>query len=124
MTSAPYTVRIKKDATRRLVFEVVDGEGSLLARSAPYSSICKLEAGLALLIAAGQDAGRAVIDRGEIATAIGPGGRRGRVRVTGDLSPNRIREILASLPEAVVSDDRSPGERRYELSGRLCDLHQ
>ena len=124
MTPAPCTIRIKKDATRRLVFEVVDRAGLLLARSAPYSSICKLEAGLATLLAAGREADTSVVYRGDTATAIGPVGRRSRVRLMSELSPSRIREILASLPEAVVSDERSPSERRYDLSGWLCDLHQ
>ena len=124
MTPEPCAIRIKKDAARRLVFEVLDGTGSLLARSAPYPSICKLEAGLAMLMAAAQESDRAVIDRGDSSTAIGPVGRRGRVHVQGNLSRGRIQKLLASVPKAVVRDERSAGERRYDLSGPLCHLHK
>lgn len=123
MPLTPWTVRIKKEASRQLVFEVWDGAGFHVARSATYPSICKLEAGLAMLMVAAQQSDRAVVERDDIRTAIQPVGRRARVCLDGSLSDGRIQEMLASLSEAVVRDDRSPSEKRFDLSGRLCDLH-
>jgi hypothetical protein len=122
MTETNQTIRIKKGAPRHLVFEVLDSKGALLARSTPFASICKLEAGLALLVAAARESEAAVINIDGSTTSVTPADRRTRVRFEGTVPPERLRVLFNGLLEAVVVDDRSPSERRKDLSGVLCDL--
>lgn len=122
MQAISHTIRIKKDAPRCLVFEVMSWSGALLARSAPYASICKLEVGLTVLRAAAEAAEAATIDTDGSTTWVRPGGRRSRVALEGRLAADRISQLLAGLPLAAVVDDRPPSERRADLSGRLCDI--
>ncbi len=122
MTASKHTIRIKKQATRRLVFEVQDSTGALLARSTPFTSICKLEAGLSVLTAAARESEAAIISVDDNTTSVTPGGRRSRVLLEGKLLPESRRVLLAGVLEAVVVDDRPPNERRIDLSGPVCAL--
>jgi len=117
-----HTVRIKKEAPRRLVFEVVSATGALLARSAPFVSICKLEAGLSILTAAARGAESAVVNIDGNNTSVAPAGQRSRVLLEGNLHPEHRRVLFAGITEAVVIDARPPKERRDDLSGPLCGL--
>lgn len=122
MTATKQTIRIKKDAPHQLVFEVLDSTGALLARSTPFPSICKLEGGLAVLVAAARKAETAVITIDVSTTTVTPAGRRSRVRLEGALRPEHRRALFGGILEAVVVDDRPPHERRSDLSGPLCEL--
>ncbi|MFT3953795.1 MAG: hypothetical protein QM722_05185 [Piscinibacter sp.] len=122
MTEFSHTIRIKKDAPRCLVFEVASSSGGLLARSAPYASICKLEAGLTVLRAAAESAEAAAVETDGATTWVRPGDRRSRVALKGMLSTDLVAQVLAGLPSAVIVDDRPPSERRADLSGQFCDL--
>ncbi len=122
MTATKHTIRIKKQATRRLVFEVQGSTGALLARSTPFTSICKLEAGLSVLTAAARESESAIISVDDNTTSVTPAGRRSRVLLEGKLPPEHRRVLFAGILEAVVVDDRPPNERRDDLSGPLCVL--
>lgn len=122
MTGTNHTIRIRREAPRRLVFEVLASTGTLLARSAPFATICKLEAGLSVLTAAARGAETAVVVSSGSTTSLSPGGRRSRVVLEGELRPVQQRELLAGILEAAVVDDRRESERRADLSGPLCDL--
>lgn len=117
-----HIVRIKKDAPRRLVFEIENSQGVLLARSASYTSICKLEAGLSVLTAAADKAEHAAINTDGETTWVRPEGRRTRVALDGQLGADLIAQVLLGVPSAMVIDDRPASERRADLSGQLCDL--
>lgn len=122
MTGTRHTIRIKKEAPRRLVFEVLDSTSTLLARSAPFTTICKMEAGLSVLTAAARRPETAVVLNSGSTTSVTPGGRRSRVVLEGELHPGRQRQLLAGILDAAVVDDRPESERRADLSGPLCDL--
>jgi hypothetical protein len=117
-----HTIRIKKEAPRRLVFEVLSPSGTLLARSATFASICKLEAALSLLTAAGPAIESAAFGTEGETTWVRPGTRRSRMALEGSLPANRVAQLLTGIPSASVVDDRPPSERRADLSGRRCDL--
>lgn len=122
MTGTKHTIRIKKEAPRRLVFEVLTSTGTLLARSTPFATICKLEAGLSILTAAARGPETPVVVVAGTTTSVTPGGRRSRVVLEGELRSARQRQLLAGILEAAVLDDRPESERRADLSGPLCDL--
>lgn len=122
MQSMAHTVRIKKDAPRSLVFEVMNASGRLIARSAPYTSICKLEAGLATLTASAEAPESAVVNSDGHITWVRAATRRSRVALEGLLLHDVVAELLMGLPSAVVVDARPPHERRTDLTGPLCDL--
>jgi hypothetical protein len=117
-----HTIRIKKEAPRRLVFEVLDSTGTFLARSTPLTTICKLEARLSVLTAAARGPEAAVVVNSGRTTSVTPGGRRSRVVLEGELHPDRQRDLLAGIQDAAVVDHRPESERRADLSGPLCDL--
>jgi hypothetical protein len=121
VTGTSHTIRIRKEAPRRLVFEVLASTGTLLARSTPFATICKLEAGLSVLTAAARAPETVVVSSGST-TSVSPGGRRSRVVLEGELRPGQQRELLSGILEAAVVDDRPESERRADLSGPLCDL--
>jgi hypothetical protein len=122
LSRTKHTVRIKKEAPRRLVFEVLASTGTLLARSTPFATICKLEAGLSVLTAAARGPEAAVVVNSGSTTSVTPGGRRSRVVLEGELHPGRQRQLLAGILDATVVDDRPESERRADLSGPLCVL--
>ncbi len=122
MPAMAHTIRIKKDAPHGLVFEVASSSGTLLARSNPYISICKLEAALSVLTAAAKAAKAVSIDTDGHTTWVTPGGRKSRVALEGGLSDDRVTHLLMGVASATVIDDRPPEARRSDLSGRLCDL--
>jgi hypothetical protein len=116
------TIRIKREAPHHLVFEVLDSTGTSLARSTPFASICKLEGGLAVLVAAARKAETAVINIDGSTTSVITAGRSSRMRLGGTLSPEHRRVLFGGILEEVVVDDRLPHERRSDLSGPLCEL--
>jgi hypothetical protein len=117
-----HTLRIKKDDRRRLVLEVVSSSGALLARTTPYPTICKLEVGLSVLAEAAEAAGTVTFDEDNQVTRVGPRSRRTRIALEGRVEPSDVLQMLEGIPSSLVVDERSPSERRFELSGRLQDL--
>jgi hypothetical protein len=117
------TIRIKRSGPGKLFFEV-HSEGAIPAlTSAHYSTICKMEAGLALLFAAARSPGALRMEPDEGAMRIGLKGKRGRVTFVGQLSESMVQIVMPTIASAHVIDDRPPEQRRADLSGRLCDLH-
>jgi hypothetical protein len=122
MRAPSHTIRIKKHAPHGLIFDVLDPHGALLARSAPYSSICKLEAALDVLRVAAASAESPSVEFKSDFTWLKPRGRRSRVALAGSLPSDHIAYLLIGLRSASVIDDRAPNERRADTSGQLCDL--
>jgi hypothetical protein len=104
------------------VFDVVDDAGTMLVSSAPYRTICKLEAGLRVLLDAARAPYDAAIKLIPGAFDIRPSQRRSRVLLSGALPVNSVRAMLSALSEVEVVDARLPTERRIALSGRLCQF--
>jgi hypothetical protein len=117
------TIRIKRSGPGKLYFEVhVEGAIPVLT-SAYYSTICKMEAGLALLFAAARSPNHLLVEPHGDATRVGLNDRRGRVPFVGQLSESLVQSTISTIGSAQVIDDRPPEQRRTDLSGRLCDLH-
>lgn len=122
MRNVGVRVLIKKLAPRCLVFEVVDGAGKLLARSLPYTTICKLEAGLSVLSAAAESAHRTEFADDEPTTWVMPAVGRRRVALEGRHGSDALVQLLQGIPQAELVDERPAAERRTDLSGQLCEL--
>jgi hypothetical protein len=122
VTATRHTIRIKREAPGCLRFEVLGSTGTLLARSTPYASICKLEAGLSVLTALARESETVVIRFDGNTTSVIPVGRRSRVILEGELHPAQRRVLFAGIPDAVVVDERPQKDRRSDLSGPLCAL--
>ena len=105
-----------------LSIERFRGIKSLTWRPGPGDTICRLETGWATLTAAAQSAQSAVVERDARTTSLVPGARRSRVRFVGDLSDDEVRDLLSGAGTAKVVDERPAGQRRANLTGRLCDL--
>lgn len=117
------TIRIKRSGRGKLYFEVyVEGASPVLA-SGHYSSICKMEAGLALLFAAASSPDDLLVESDEEATRVGLRGKRGRVPFVGRLAETMVRRAICTIASAQVVDDRPPEQRRTDLSGSLCDIN-
>lgn len=117
------TIRIKRSGPGKLYFEVyVEGAIPVLT-SACYSSICKLEAGLALLFATASSPNDLLVEPDGDATRIGLKDRRGRVPFVGRLAESLVQSAIGTIASAQVVDDRPPEQRRTDLSGSLCDLN-
>lgn len=117
------TIRIKRSGPGRLFFEV-HSEGVVASlTSAHYSTICKMEAGLALLFAVARSPSALRVEPGEGATRIGLKDRRGRVTFVGRIPESLLLRAISTIASAQVVDDRPPEQRRTDISGRLCDLH-
>lgn len=117
------TIRIKRSGPGRLLFEIhVDGATPLLT-SAHYSSICKMEAGLALLVAAARSPSDLLVEPAADTVKVGLKDKRGRVTFVGQVSETLVQGAMSTIASAQVIDERPPERRRTALSGRLCDLH-
>jgi hypothetical protein len=117
------TIRIKRSGPGKLYFEVyVEGAIPVLT-SAYYSSICKLEAGLALLFATARSPNDLLVEPDGDATRIGLKDKRGRVPFVGRLVESLVQSAISTIASAQVVDDRPPKQRRTDLSGSLCDLN-
>jgi len=117
-----HTIRIKKRGPRDLYFDVESATGHRIAISSPFDTICRLESGLAALVAAAQRPDRAVVERSDQTTSIGSSTGRRRVRFVGCVEDTSVRELLSGAVTARVADERPDGQRRADLSGRLCEL--
>ena len=117
-----HTIRIKKRGPRDLYFDVESGTGHRIATSSPFDTICRLESGLAALVAAAQRPDRAVVERNDQTTSIGSNPGRKRVRFVGCVEDTCVRDLLSGVVTARVADERPNGQRRVDLSGRLCEL--
>jgi hypothetical protein len=117
-----HTFRIKKGGPRQLYFLVEHGAGHQIATSETFATICKLEAGLAVLLEAAQSPESVVIEHDAEVTSLGSAGRRARVRFRGRLTDDGISGLLRGAMTAALIDERPDGRRRADLSGPLCDF--
>jgi hypothetical protein len=114
-----HTIRIKKEATRRLVFEVLNSTGELMARSTSFDSICKREDGLSTLMAAARANEVVTINFDGTVTSLTAAGRKSRVLHEGELHRELASVLLAGILDAVVADHRPTMGRRSDLGGPL-----
>ena len=120
--SMEHTFRIKKGSPRQL-FVLVDRDADhRIATSETFYTICKLESGLAVLLEATKSPESVVVERGTEVTSLGSAARRMRVRFRGRLDDDGVRELLRGAMTAALIDERPNGQRRADLSGRLCEL--
>lgn len=117
-----HTFRIRKDGVRKLYFLVDLGADHGAATSETFDTICKLESGLAFLLEVAQSPESAVVERDAKVTSLGSAVRRMRVRFRGRLDDDGVRELLRGARTAALIDERPEGQRRGNLSGRLCEL--
>jgi hypothetical protein len=117
-----HTFRIKKGGPRQLFFLVDRDAGHRIATSETFDTICKLESGLAVLLEAAKSPESVVVERDAEVTSLGSAGRRMRVRFRGCLDDDGVRELLRGAMTATLIDERPSGQRRADLSGRLCEL--
>ena len=117
-----HTFRIKRGGPRHLYFVVDRGTGHRIATSERFDTICKLESGLAVLVDAAQSPEAAVIERNAEVTSLGSAARRKRVRFQGHLDDTEVSELLGGAMTAALIDERPDGQRRMDLTGRLCEL--
>ena len=117
-----HTFRIKKGGARQLYFLVDRGADHPVATSQTFDTICKLESGLAVLLEAAKSPESVVVERDADVTSLGSIGRRMRVRFRGHLDDDGIRELLQGVTTATLIDERPNGQRRADLSGRLCEF--
>ena len=117
-----HTFRIKKGGPRQLYFLVDRGADQRITTSENFHTICKLEAGLAVLLEAAQSPESALVERDAEVTSLGSAGRRMRVRLRGRLDDDGVRELLRGAMTATLIDERPNGQPRADLSGHLCEL--
>lgn len=116
------TFRIKKGDPRQLYFLVDRGADHRTATSQTFDTIWKLESGLAVLLEAATSPESVVVERDAEVTSLSSAGRRMRVRFRGRLDDDGIRELLLGGMTATLIDERPEGQRRADLSRRLCGL--
>jgi hypothetical protein len=117
-----HTFRIKRDGPRQLYFLVDRDADHRIATSESFDTICKLESGLALLLEAAKSPKLVVVERDAEVTSLGSPGRRTRVRFRGRLDDDAVGELLRGAMTAALIDEQLNGQRRADLSGRLCEL--
>lgn len=99
-------------------FEVRDPDGRALATSAPFASICRLEAALATLAgAAAQEWKVATLPTCSVVTV----GRR-KVQLREPLAQAEVAAVIHAAAVARIEDRRPANRRRQDLSGLRCDL--
>lgn len=99
-------------------FEVRGPDGRSLATSAPFATICRLEAALATLAgAAAQDWKVATLPTGSVVSV----GRR-KVQLREPLSQAEVATVINAAAVARIEDLRPANRRRQDLSGLRCDL--
>ena len=118
-----HTFRIKKRGARQLYFLVDRGaDHPVAATSRTFDTICKLESGLAVLLEAAKSPESVMVERDAEVTSFGSIGRRMRVRFRGHLDDHGVRELLRGVMTAALIDERPSGQRRADLSRRLCEF--
>ena len=99
-------------------FEVRDLDGRALATSAPFATICRLEAALATLAgAAAQEWKVATSPTGSVV-----GVDRRKVQLREPLAQAEVAADIHAAAVARIEDRRPANRRRQDLSGRRCDL--
>lgn len=122
LPSMERTFRIKECGTRQL-FPLVDHDADhRIATSETFDTICMLESGLAVLLEAAKSPESVVVERDAEVTSLGSAAPRTRVRFRGRLDDDGVRELLQGAMTATLIDERPNGQRRADLSGRLCEL--
>ena len=117
-----HTFRIKKGGPRQLFFLVDLDADHRIATSETFDTICKLESALAVLLEVVKFPESVVVERDAEVTSLGSAGRRMRVRFRGRLDDDGVRALLRGVMTATLIDERPNGQRRADLSGRLCEF--
>jgi hypothetical protein len=116
------TIQIKIDALSGLRLKLTRPDGLILAATQPFRTICRLEDALSTLAAILANPASAVTEQALNSTAIKAEGSRRRIHFEGALPEQVVNQILQLSPRSIVVDGRPPTRRRFELSGKLCDL--
>lgn len=99
-------------------FEVRSPDGRTLATSAPFATICRLEAALATLAGAAAEAWKvAASPRGSVVSV----GRR-KVQLREPLAQDEVAAVIHATAIARIEDLRPANRRRQDLTGLRCDL--
>lgn len=99
-------------------FEVRDSDGRTLATSAPFATICRLEAALATLAGAAAEEWKVAASlTGSVITV----GRR-KVHLREPLAQAEVATVIHAAAIARIEDLRPANRRRQDLSGLRCDL--
>jgi hypothetical protein len=109
-------VRSGDDGT--VIFEVRDPVGKTLATSAPFATICRLEAALTTLAGAAAQGWSAIHQPAGAIICVG----RRKVQLDAGLSDAEIAAAIDAAAAARIVDERAPNRRRHDLSGLRCDL--
>jgi hypothetical protein len=116
-----HTFCIRMGGPRQLFFLVDRGADLRIATGETFGTICKLEAGLAVLLEVAQSPESAVVERDAGVTSLGSAARV-RVRFRGRMDDDGVRELLRGAMTTTLIDERPNGQRRADLAGRLCEL--
>ena len=120
MTEAGETsVRIRSGNAGHTLFEVRGQAGEVLATSGPYPTICRLEAALASMCAAGGTAWRTIPSSSE-ETLLQVGRRR--VSLQGTLTDGEVQVVIQAVAIARILDQRPEARRRQDLTSLRCDF--
>lgn len=112
-------VRIRSSNAGHVHFEVRGRAGEVLATSAPYPTICRLEAALATMRVAGGAAWRSTPSSSD-ETLLQVGRRR--VSLQGTLTDDKVQLVIQAVAGARILDDRPEARRRQDLTGLRCDF--
>lgn len=116
-----YTIRAKKSGPARLHFEA-DLTGSLFAHSAPFVASCRPEPLRALRSDAAMQLTAAAHHHIEEWTALGLRGSRKRVRFGRQERDASAREHVDCVHADRIVVEPPPGQRRFDLTGRMRSL--
>lgn len=102
----------------KLCFTIKSGNGTLLANSSPFPTICRLEAALQTLASAWVNDWK--LSNGPSGSLVKVGRRQ--VLLRGHLSLAGVSAVVQTATTARIVDERPASRRRYDLSGLRCDL--
>jgi len=102
----------------KVCFKIRSADGTLLATSPSFPTICRLEAALQTLASA-------AVHDWKLST--GPSGSlvkvgRRQVPLREHLSLAAVSAVVQTVAAARIVDERPASRRRYDLSGLRCDL--
>lgn len=99
-------------------FEVRGADGRTLATSAPFATICRLEAALATLAGASAEAWKVAAAPGGSVVSVG----RRKVQLREPLAQSEVAAVIDAAAVARIEDLRPANRRRQDLTGLRCDL--
>ena len=102
----------------KVYFKIKCADGVSLATSAPFPTICRLEAALQTLASAAKQGWE--LSDGPSGSLVKVGRRQ--VPLQEHLSLEAVSAVLQTVTAARIVDARPASRRRYDLSGLRCDL--